>query len=572
MGESMSVDFKRETDVVIVGSGAAALATAILAKDGGCDVEILEVADSIGGTSAVSGGQPWVPCNEHMREAGLDDSPEEALGYVRGLTGGREPDGERLEYFVRHAHEALAYLEANTPLNTSICTTFSDYYANRPGGKMKGRTLEITPFPARDELGELDDRVRRSAHIPALTLDEMAGAEASADPKNATAIAAGTGELSGELMARMAQRDAEGIRTCGGALVTSLLKGAVDRGLSVQTGTRAQRLIVEDGAIVGIVAEADGEEVAIRARRGVVLAAGGFEWNAELVQAFLGVRELWPISPPYNRGDGLLMGLEVGASIANMTMAWGCPVVSDEKDTLDGSPLHIMNTPRQEPGVIVVNGSGRRFSNEAAAYMQYGLAHRAYDTVNVAWPNEAPVWLVFDQVVRDRTAVKDFVPNQPAPDWVKEAATIAELAGLIGVPADELVATVERWNASVDAGADRDFGRGTAWFEGWTSGGPGPHLLAKIEKSSFYAMRLYDGAIGTAGGLRTDERGRVKSMRGPVIDGLYAVGNTAASVFGPAYPGGGATIGQALTFGYLAGRDLAARRAELVAATAGAAA
>ena len=556
----MPQERERIADVVVVGSGAAGLAAAVTARDGGCEVEIIEAADMIGGTSAVSGGQPWVPCNQHMQEAGLQDSREDALRYLDRLMQGREPDRDRLEVFIDRAPEAIAYLEANTPLKMTVCTKFSDYHADVPGGTMSGRTLEIVPFAAREELGELDEKVRRSTHIPALTLDEIAGADTGANPKDANLIAAGTGELSAGLKQRLAEREAAGIRTCGGALVSSLLKGVVDRGMSVRTSARASRLIVEDGAVAGVVAEIDGEETAIRARRGVVLAAGGFEWNAEMVKAFYGVSEIWPLTPPFNVGDALRMELEAGASLANMSVAWAVPVVSDGRATLDGAPLHIMNTPRQEPGVIVVNQQGHRYTNEAVAYMHFGLAHRVFDPRSVSWPNQAPVWLIFDQTVRERTAVNDFAPGGPTPDWVREAPTIGELAAEVDVAAETLVATVDRWNRSVEDGVDEDHGRGTVWFEGWTSGGPSPSMLAKLEKPPFYAMPLYDGVIGTAGGLRTDGRGRVIAMRGGAIDGLYAAGNAAASVFGPAYPGGGATLGQAMTFAYLAGRDLTARR------------
>jgi succinate dehydrogenase/fumarate reductase flavoprotein subunit len=546
-------------DVLVVGSGAGALAAAVTAADNGCDVKVLEAAEMIGGTSSISGGMPWVPCNRQMAEAGLDDSREEALAYLRGLTQGREPDWRTIEAYVEKAAEALAYLEDATPLRMKISRPFSDYFADQPGGKMSGRTLDVVPYPARQELGDLDQEVRVSAHIPLLTQAEMAGE--FDDPRGASATVIDAGTLHPVLVELAEERRSAGIRTSGGALITSLLKGAVDRGVEVRTNSRVLRLVVDDGEVRGVIAEVDGGEIAIGARRGVVLAAGGFEWNADLVKAFLGALDLRPLSPPHNRGDALIMGLEVGASIANMATAWGMPAVSDGKQTSEGAPLNFFGTIRQEPGVIAVNRRGRRFSNEAASYMLYGQSHRAFDSSfgEVTWPNQSPVWLVFDQAVRDNAATLDLVPGEPTPDWVEEASTLAELADSIGVPEDALDDTVGRWNESVEQGEDRDFGRGTAWFEGFTTGGPGPHMLAKIETPPFYALPLYDGAIGTAGGLLTDDEARVVSMRGEVIPGLYAVGNAAASAFGPAYPGGGASIGQGLTFGYIAGLDVAPR-------------
>jgi succinate dehydrogenase/fumarate reductase flavoprotein subunit len=567
----MQGEWDLSTDVVIVGSGAAGLTAGITAHEQGCEMEVLEVADMIGGTSSISGGMPWVPRNEHMLDLGIKDSAEEALEYLRRLTGGREPDPRRMEAYVERAAEAIAYLESATPLEFMVCKPFGDYFANQPGGKRSGRSLDVKPFPARDELGALDEKIRRSAHIPSLTQGELKGD--FKDPRGVSPAMVRKGQLSSALTELAADRDAAGIRANGGALVAALLKGLLDRGVKVRTNTRVVRLVTEDGSVVGVIAESNGKELAIGARRGVVLAAGGFEWNDELVQTFFGVPRLWPISPPQNRGDALIMGMEIGAGLANMTSAWGQPAVSDGKQVLEGVTLNFFaSSLRLEPGVIGVNRQGRRFTNEAVSYGPFGQVHRRFDESRSTtgaggwpWPNESPVWLIFDQAVRDKLAVLDMAPGQPTPAWVREAPTLDELAALIDVPPATLIRTVDRWNAGVERGEDDDFGRATAWFEGFATGGPGPHLLAKLQTPHFYAVALYDGAIGTAGGLRTDHRARVVNVRGKVIPHLYAVGNSAASAFGPIYPGAGATIGQALTFGYLAGLDLGeteANRAE----------
>jgi len=572
----MSIDsnlagWDEEVDVVVAGTGAAGLAAAITASDEGACVVVLESAELIGGTTAISGGQPWVPCNAHMDEVGVPDSREDALTYLDGLIQGREPNRDRLEYFVEHGHEALAYLEATTPLGLRVCRTFSDYFADRPGGKPNGRSLDVVPYGAREALGSWDEKVRRSPQIPSMTLDEMAGATESANPKDASSIAAGTGELSTDLMERVAERDALGVRTGGGALVAALLRGALDRGIEPRTGVRVSRLVVEAGEVVGVEVETDGRTQRIQARRGVVLASGGFDWNRDLVRAFIGVPKIWPISPPSLQGDGLVMGLEVGAAVANMTVTWACPVISDGTATYDGAPMHMLNTPRQEPGVIAVNSRGERFVNEAVAYMQMPLAFRTFDATDLGWPNASPAWLVFDSTVRERVVAGDFAPGSPTPEWVVEADTVEQLAERIGVPAEALSRTVQRWNSQVEAGKDEDFGRASVWFEGWTSGGPNPAMLAPVASGPFFALRFYDGALGTAGGLQTDKHGCVVAMRGGVIPGLYAAGNAAASVFGPAYPGGGATLGQGLAFGHFAGRHAGRRPAETASERAGAA-
>jgi succinate dehydrogenase/fumarate reductase flavoprotein subunit len=289
----------------------------------------------------------------------------------------------------------------------------------------------------------------------------------------------------------------------------------------------------------------------------VVLACGGYEWNAELVKAFLPVPEVVPLSPPGNDGDGLLMGLEAGAAVGNMTSAWWYPAMRDPSMSYEGHPLYHLGAGRNLPGVIVVNRHGRRFVNEGTTYMDMPKTFVTFDPVALEFPNQAPVWMIFDRRVKDHQIVLNVFPEQPAPDWMPRADTLEALAKEIGVDGDGLADTVSRFNEHVAAGRDPDFGRGTFFWENFMQGGPtAATSLRSIEEPPFYALPIYHGVLGTNGGLRIDHRARVLAARGGVIDGLYAAGNATANVFGPAYPGGGATIGPALTFGYLAGADL----------------
>lgn len=555
----------RIVDVVVVGSGAAALTAAITAADAGCAVEVLEKTDKVGGTSAFSGGMPWVPMNDHMGEAEVDDSREEALEYLEVVTKGRAPDPALLEHYVDNAAAAFRYIESATPLRFTPSRAFSDYYADKPGGKPRARSLDTAPYDVIGELGEWAGRVRETPHMPmGLTQDELASAGSAPDPRN-TYVGDGT-DAPVDLMALMEERANAGLRTLGVGMVGALLRGALDHDVVISLGTPARELVREGEDVVGVVAEHDGAAVRIGARRGVVLAAGGFEWDEELVRAFLGVPQVNPLSPPHNVGDALRMGLSVGAMVANMSVAWAYPVAYDGVSTYEGKPLSILATPRQEPGCITVNQSGKRFVNEGVTYMDMPRTHRTYDPTTQSYPNESPVWMVFDQRVRDRLHMADVHPGDPTPDWVKEAPTIGELAKLIDVPPANLEAELARYNENAAKGEDPDFGRGTVWWEGWTTGGPSPEKsLATIEEAPFYAMPLYDGILGTAGGLLVDPDARVRAMAGGVIPGLYAAGNTAASIFGPGYPGGGSTLGPAMTFGYLAGRDLGRRDARRLA-------
>jgi 3-oxosteroid 1-dehydrogenase len=550
----------RQVDVVVVGSGAAALTAAITAADGGAVVEIVEKSELVGGTSAFSGGMPWVPLNKHLLEVGIEDTRAEALQYLHSITKGRAPDENLLEVFVDRAAEAFDYVETHTPLRFTASRTFSDYYADHPGGKLRGRSMDTVPYNSREQLGEWAERVRMSPHFaPAmgLTQDELAGAGTAPDPRNVQ-VSADEATLV-DLQQAMAERQEAGITSLGVGMIGGLLRGVLDRGITITLGAAARRLLTEDGAVTGLVVEQDGADVIIGARRGVVLACGGFEWNPELIRSFLGVPEVRPLSPPTNVGDGLAMALEVGAAVANMSVAWSFPVAYDGRSTYEGEPLSILATPRMEAGCITVNQSGRRFINEGVTYMDFNRAHRIYDATTQTYPNESPVWMVFGRRVRDRLHVADLHPGEPTPDWVEEAATIEGLARAIQVDPAVLAEEVSRFNGFVTDGHDPDFGRGTVWWEGWTTGGPTPEKsMAPIDDPPFYAMPLYDGILGTAGGVLVDDHARVRAMRGGVIDGLYAAGNVAASLFGPSYPGGGATLGPAMTFAYLAGRQLTA--------------
>lgn len=552
-------DWTRETDVVVIGSGAAGLAAAATAASRGCAVEVLEKAELVGGTTAFSGGMPWVPGNEHMAAAGNPDDFDEVMSYVDSLIERRAPDRELIETYVREAGKSVAAIEALTPLRTMINPYFSDYYADHPGGRPPSRSLEILPFAEREELGERAGEVRATPHLPNLTQSEMVEAGTL---RNLTVDT--EGEVLSDLKEKLVEREEKGISTKGAALAGALFKGALDQGAEVRTGVAVTGLVQdESGAIVGVRAEADGEEISIRARLGVVVASGGFEWNAELVKTFIGTPEVMPLSPPTNVGDGLIMGLEAGAKVGSMSVALGHPAIYDEELEIEGQPLGTFAFHRGTPGVVVVNKAGRRFMNENLSYMDAGKMFRVYDPSTQSYPNDQPDWIVFDQSVRDTTIALSMQPGKPTPDWVLEGATLDELGEKMGLEPGVLREEIERFNGYAEAGADPDFGRGTIWYEGMTSGGPDPAVhLAKCDQAPFYAMKLYDGIIGTIGGLAIEEHGRVRKMRGEgVIPGLYAAGNAAAGIFGQAYPGGGSTLGPCLTFGYLIGQDLGDRLA-----------
>jgi 3-oxosteroid 1-dehydrogenase len=519
-------------DVVVVGTGGGAMTAATVAADAGAEVVVVEKDHVVGGTTGVSGGVMWVPMNRHMAEAGLTDSRDEALRYIRRLADGREPDPSLVEVFVDTAPEMLAYLNAKTPLRTQMVEGFPDYYAGLgiPGAMPAGRSVEPVPFPVRAELPEWADRLASRSTLMSLGATTTLSEDMDSMRRG---VAPGGAEAS--------RRQAEDIRVKGAAFIGALLKGLVDRGVEVLTETPARDLVMVDGEVVGLRCDrAAGGDLLVGARRGVVLACGGFEWNAEMVRAFIGY-DVQPVSPPNNTGDGHVMGMEAGARLGNMTSYWGTGAMFDPSIVRDGAPVPQFDAGRQLPGAIVVNRSGARFVNENVTYHDFPKAFGAFDANLPGFPNTPPAWLVFDEAARETAPIGTGAPGQPVPEWVAQAPSVRALADRIGLDPDALEATVIRFNEQAANGDDPELRR------------PG---VRPLDTGRLYALEIHPGTLGTNGGLRIDADARVLSYRGGVVPGLYAAGNTSAAIFGCAYPSGGAPIAAGATFGYLAGRHV----------------
>jgi 3-oxosteroid 1-dehydrogenase len=527
-----------ETDVVVLGSGGAALTSAILASDQGASVIILEKADQIGGTTAFSGGIPWIPMNRYMKEQGLTDSKEEARQLIGHLTGGKEPDPELIDVFIDNGWKMIDYLYEKTPVHFAVPRGYGDYYANLPGGKNEGRSLDPLPFSL-NELGEWADKIRRNPIFPPLTLEEGG----ASDP----------GDIDFNIVAERMEKN---ITTMGRALAGSLFKAVLDRNIETLIKTPGKELVMNDeGEVIGVRAKRNGSDFYVGARKGVIIATGGFEWNKELVRSFLKGQITHPQSPATNEGDGLIMAMEAGASLANMGEAWWSPAFVDPTIEYEGKVYNMIDSQaRTMANSIIVNRHGKRFANEGATYMDFPKSFYTYDQVTQSWPNEPPVWLIFDQQLKDRALIVTMAPGEPAPDWVDQANTIRELAEKIGVDPDGLEKTVENFNKHAVNAEDPEFNRGTLHFEKFATRFAGPQAnIGPIKKGPFYALPIYYGSLGTNGGPRINEHGQVISLRGKAIPGLYSAGNAAMGILGAAYPGAGGTIGPALTFGYLAG-------------------
>ncbi|HEY2427362.1 MAG TPA: FAD-dependent oxidoreductase [Acidimicrobiales bacterium] len=494
--------------VVVLGSGAAGLAAALAAARGGADVVVLERDALLGGTTAISGGVVWAPANPWQRAAGIDDSPDAALAYLRHLATG-DVDDTLMATFVTDAARVMAELEAATPLRWEALVGWPDYHEELPGGLGGGRSLWPRPLALAPDLAA---RVRRPPEL----------GDGAADPVDDGVVFRGP------------------VR--GHALVGGLAAGALDHGVELQTGRRATRLLMEDGAVVGV--EAGGAEY----RGSVILATGGFQHDARLAASFLPVPGVAPLGTPGCAGDGLRLALAAGADLGNMAEGWWMPAIHVPGEELDGAPWYRpLHSERAQPGSIMVDRSGRRFVDEAQNYGDVGRAMHRFDAASHSYP-AAPCWLVFDGAYRSRYPVGPLQPGEPDPSWLVCRPTIAKLGEVVG---EHLDATVEAFNRGAARGEDPAHGRGALPYDRWIAGG-GP-TLAPLVRPPFYAAAVVPGCMGTKGGARTDDRGRVLRASGEAVPGLYAAGNAAASPFGTATAAGGSTLGPALVFGTRAG-------------------
>jgi succinate dehydrogenase/fumarate reductase flavoprotein subunit len=530
-------------DVVVLGTGAAALAAAIRASDGGANVGLFEKADTVGGTSAWSGGMVWIPVNPHMAELGIEDSREEALTYLNSLSHGLI-DTDLAAALIDAGPEMVTWFEANTPVKFQIIKDFPDYHPEHPGAKPGGgRSLECPLYPFAD-LGAWQDQVTVGPQLSGnITMSETS---------------LGRGAPSGVAPEELARRRIRDERGAGLGLIGPLLRACLDRQIEPRTGMRAVELIVDDGRVVGVRFETSDGSVDIGARRGVIIATGGFEWDPELVRAFARGPLARSASVPTNTGDGLKMAMRIGAGLANMREAWWVPTI--DVPVGDRIAAWQVNGERTRPHCIMVNKRGQRFTNEAANYNALGAAFHVIDVSSFDYINH-PAWMVFDRHYLTRYGLAGFRGDGPTPEWIIEAPSIAELAAAIDVPVPALEGTVARWNELSARGEDADFGRGRSAHDRWwgdPSLGDGPQTtLGPLDTAPFYAVQVYSGVLGTKGGPRTDGNGQVLDVDGRLIAGLYAAGNAMGSVMGMTYGGAGGTLGPALVFGYLAGRHAA---------------
>ena len=553
---------QQQFDVIVVGTGAGALLAAIRAHDEGLKPLVIEKTALVGGTSAISGGGIWIPDNYDMPKAGLRDSVDVAFGYVKRCAKGLATDDRVLAYVESARHMARYLAEIGVPYR--CIPLYSDYYPHIEGAMPGGRTMDPLEFNAA-KLGLEGLALLRPTNPGQLIFGRM-----NINAFQARTMLAREKKAKWMLMGIMGRyfldypwrsKTRRDRRLTGGqALVGGLLTALRKRNIALWLNTPMASLTTEGGRVTGVVVTKDGQSVSVLARKGVILGAGGFERNQAMREQYLPKPsdQMWTVTPPGgNTGDTILAGEAIGAQLHMMEHTWGVPTMDVPKEE-KFRPLFVE---RSLPGCMVVNARGQRFLNESGPYPEFQQAMYA----NHAETGGAiPAWIVFDATFRANYPIGPLMPGSAVPDsrlrksWLGvvywKGETLEELAKNIGVDAAGLVASAARMTDFARNGKDLEFDRGGNVFDryyGDVNVKPNPNL-APINKGPFYAIKLLPGDIGTKGGLLTDREARVLDESGQVIDGLYCIGNNAASVMGPSYPGAGSTLGPALTFGYRA--------------------
>lgn len=571
---------REEFDLVVVGSGAGALLAAIRAADEGLKTLVVEKTALVGGTSAISGGGIWIPDNYDMPKAGLKDSIDAAYRYVKACAKGLASD-ERVLAYVETAREMALYLKT-VGIPYRCMPKYSDYYPDMEGALPGGRTMDPLDFDA-GKLGlEALQQLRPTnpgqlifgrMHINAFEARSMLAREFKS---NFTLMGMMLRYFLDYPWRSKTKRDRR--LTGGQALLGGLLAALRQRKIDLWLNCSLQELVTEQDRVVGVRLQRDGNPVTVRARRAVLLGAGGFERNPEMRDQYLPkpTDAAWTATPPEaNTGDAIRAGAAVGGALHLMAHTWGAPTLAVPKE----EKYRAVFVERSLPGCMVVNDRGERFLNESGPYPEFQQAMFANHAIT---GGAVPAWIVFDADFRQQQPMGPMMPAKAVPDsklrksWLGQVywkgETLDELAAQIGVDAQGLKRSAARMTEFAETGVDLDFNRGGNAFDRYY-GDPrrkNPNL-GPIAKGPFYAMRLFPGDIGTKGGLLTDRDARVLNESGAAIKGLYCVGNNSASVMGPAYPGAGSTLGPAMTFAYraiahLVGKPIALKRTDLLKA------
>ncbi|MGA8845382.1 MAG: 3-oxosteroid 1-dehydrogenase, partial [Nocardioides sp.] len=515
-----------EVDVVVIGAGAAGMSAALAAASHGLDTVLLEKSGHFGGTTARSGGGVWIPGNYALADAGQADDPALSKQYLDSIVGDTSPKLSR-DTFIDRGVEVMDFIKARTPLRFTWVPQYSDYHPEAPGGRLQGRSVEPIPMDARFLGDELDRLHPQYAKAPANLIITQA---------DYRKISLGLRTLRGPLTILRATikrlislMRGQRMYAMGNAIAIGLRQGLIEAGVPVHYDSELADLVIEDGRVVGVRVLRDGVQHVVRARRGVILGSGGFEKSLELREKYQPQPTSidWTTASQFNTGAGLEAGIAAGADTALLDDAWWGPSIP-----LPSGPWFCL-AERNLPGSIIVNQAGKRFMNEALPYVE--AVHEIYKG-QATGVEHVPSWMIIDQRYRNRYLFAGLSPRQPFPGrWykhgtVKKADSLAALAEEIGVPAQSLAETMERFNGFAESGVDEDFHRGESGYDRYYADPkvkPNPSLH-RIDQGPFYAVKIVPGDLGTKGGLVTDERARVLRADQSVIEGLYAAGNCSA--------------------------------------------
>lgn len=543
-------------DVIVVGTGGGGMTAALVAAQAGLETLMIEKTEYYGGSTALSGGGLWIPNNYLLQQDGLDDSFENARTYLRHTIGDRTPQLLQ-DAYLENAPKMVKYLVSHSYVRFHRSVGYADYYPERPGGMADGRAIEASPFDG----SKLDNDF---AQLRPMLIEIPAGLAFTASEYNKLGMITST--WAGKWTAYKV-----GIRTVfnmltgvkylalGQALIARLRLSLKDENVPLWLNTPLKELVIENGKVVGIVAEKEGEPIRIQANKGVILASGGFARNQQMREEFQKgpINHEWSSANPGNTGDAIQLGMDAGAKVDLMNDAWWGP-----SSVPPDAPVMFHVGERSYPGAIMVNAAGKRFTNEAASYVEVVHAMYRHHTEEVP---HIPATIIMDQRYRSKYIFGTLFPMQPIPakyiqsGYFKRANTLEELAEKCSILPKNLMETVEQFNEFARKGVDEDFHRGDSAYDryyGDPTNKPNP-CLAPIRKPPFYAVQMVPGDLGTKGGLVIDEHARVLKSDGTTFEGLYAVGNNSASVMGNTYPGAGSTIGPSMTFGYIAAKHLA---------------
>jgi len=543
-------------DFAIVGSGGGGMVAALAADDAGASALVLEKQERVGGSTAMSGGIVWIPNNPVMQADGVPDSYEDAMAHFEAVVGDVGPASsfERRHAFLTAGLDMVTFLQQRG-IRFVHCPGYSDYYSNMKGGHDDGRGIEPVPYDGRvlgDWLDKLQPGLAQSLGLAVMTNEARSLSHYNRSIRSFA--------VAGRVVVRTYAARARGqaLLTNGASLIGQLLEVALARQIPIWTEAPVEDLIVEDGRVVGVRTVRAGSPVSVRARRGVLIAAGGFAHNRQMRSEYGGEQPnqaKWSISNPGDTGEALQAAMRMGAKTDLMDEAWWLP--SPRTGRFGQSTL---DQARQRPRTIYVDAAGHRFVNESNSYMEVGKAMYARDKTSRA----VPCWLIFDDRYRKRYAHLRSRPGRfpralLESGRLKQAWTLDDLARICGIDAGGLTETIEHFNQHAAQGVDPDYGRGESAYNR-ALGDPNRKVhpcLGPIDEPPYYACEVVPGDIGTCGGLLTNEHAQVLDQHDQPIEGLYATGNSTATVMGRHYLGPGASIANTMVFGYVAARHAA---------------